>query len=113
MAKTTFLVFIGIALVGGTFFLTNLFTASSYTDTIGQLRSQIEGSQREVSELRKLNADSISRLNDAQGIIGASQAELDRLRGQLSQSRGLVKESLGDVDYIRATIKGLAVLGSH
>lgn len=110
--RTTILAVVIIGVLGSCLYYARGSKTSDLAE-IGQLRKQVEDSQREVSELRRLNAETVKQLGIAIERLDASKADVGTIRDEIVTSGILVDESLDDIEYIREAIEGLPVLGSR
>ena len=108
--RTTILAVVIIGAIGACLYYARGSKASDLAE-IRQLKRQVEDSQREVSELRRLNAETVKRLGEAIAITESSKGTTSAIRDEVTGSRVLVDESLGDIEYIREALNGLPVLG--
>lgn len=110
--RTTLIAVVIISVLGACLYYARGSKASDLAE-IGQLRKQVEDSQREVSHLRRLNAETFKQLGIAIERLEASKADVGTIRDEIVTSGRLVDESLDDIEYIRETIEGLPVLGNR
>lgn len=85
-------------------------TQGKYSESISKLQANIDGSQREISELRRLTSESLSTVKVLRGSISGSREQVGEARVLVSGSIGSIDSSLSDLDYVTKAIEGLGTV---